>query len=241
MSIGFESSSWTGLWILLFPPASSTSASPTRTSFGLRWTSPRRRPGRQSISKTPRCSSRSRKGWGFKASFTRITSPRARNWLRSDSENRSNHRTNTGRRIRRTMIRASDRNRFRGLAGRSSMFETDAEESNHENKDSDSGTASPDGRVLAGRELSLGRPDLSLRQSVAETAADARGCEAHAAGTLGHDPREELHLRAPEPDHQEIRPRHDLRLRPRARRPGRRWQHLPRGHVQRDLSRHQPG
>ena len=28
----------------LFPPASSTSASPTRTSFGLRWTSPRRQP-----------------------------------------------------------------------------------------------------------------------------------------------------------------------------------------------------
>ena len=30
----------------LFPPASSTSASPTRTSFALRWTLPRRRPGR---------------------------------------------------------------------------------------------------------------------------------------------------------------------------------------------------
>ena len=71
--IGFASSSWTGLWMLLFPPASSTSASPTRTSFGLRWTSPRRRPGRSSISKTPRCSSRSRKVWGFEAFFTRIT------------------------------------------------------------------------------------------------------------------------------------------------------------------------
>src|SRR5208283_3777194 len=32
MLIGFEGSSWTGLWILLFPPASSTSESPTRTS-----------------------------------------------------------------------------------------------------------------------------------------------------------------------------------------------------------------
>src|ERR1017187_3303749 len=84
MRIGFESSSWTGLWILLFPPASSTSASPTRTSFGLRWTLPRRQPGRWSISKTPRCSSRSRKVWGFEAFFTRITGPRARNWLRSD-------------------------------------------------------------------------------------------------------------------------------------------------------------
>src|ERR1035441_9029666 len=84
MRIGFASSSWTGLWILLFPPASSTSASPTRTSFGLRWTSPRRQPGRWFISKTPRCSSRSRKVWGFEAFFTRITGPRARNWLRSD-------------------------------------------------------------------------------------------------------------------------------------------------------------
>ena len=67
------------------------------------------------------------------------------------------------------------------------------------------------------------------------------GREAHAAGALGHDPRAELHLRAPEPGHQEVRPRHDLRLRPRARRPGRRGQHLPRGHLQRDLSQHQPG
>src|SRR5664280_1310109 len=82
MSIGFESSSWMGLWILLFPPASSTSASPTRTSFGSRWTSPRCQPGRYSTSKTPRCSSRSRKVWGFEAFFTRITGPRARNWLR---------------------------------------------------------------------------------------------------------------------------------------------------------------
>jgi len=76
-----ESSSWTGLSILSFPPASSTSASPTRTSFGLRWTSPRPQPGRSSISKTPQCSFRSRKVWGFEAFFTRITSPRARNWL----------------------------------------------------------------------------------------------------------------------------------------------------------------
>src|SRR5450756_2826022 len=37
----------------------------------------------RSISKTPRCSSRSRKVWGFEAFFTRITEPRARNWLRS--------------------------------------------------------------------------------------------------------------------------------------------------------------
>jgi hypothetical protein len=46
------SSSSTGLWILLFSPASSISSSPMRTSFGLHWTSPRHQPGRSSISKT---------------------------------------------------------------------------------------------------------------------------------------------------------------------------------------------
>ena len=69
------------LYFLLLRPRS---ASPTWTCFGWRWTSPRRQPGRSSISKTPRCSSRSRKVWGFEAFFTRITSPHARNWLRSD-------------------------------------------------------------------------------------------------------------------------------------------------------------
>src|ERR1035441_3132667 len=84
MRIGFASLSSTGLWILLFPPASFTSASPTRTSFGLRWTSHRRQPGRWSISKIPRCSSKSPKAWGFEAFFTPITGPHAQNWLRSD-------------------------------------------------------------------------------------------------------------------------------------------------------------
>src|ERR1039458_5998603 len=87
MRIGFASLSSLGLWILLFPPDSFTSASPTRTSFGWRWTSPRRQPATYCISKTHRCSSRSRKVWGFEASFTRITSPRAQNWLRSDCAN----------------------------------------------------------------------------------------------------------------------------------------------------------
>ena len=41
-------------------------------------------PGRSSISKTPRCSSRSRKGWGFEAFSIRITGLRARNWLPLD-------------------------------------------------------------------------------------------------------------------------------------------------------------
>src|ERR1039458_1950717 len=84
MRIGFESSSWMGLWIRSFPPASSTAASPTRTSFGSRWTSPRGQPGRSSMWTTPQCLCRSPKAWGFEAFFTRITGPHARNWLRSD-------------------------------------------------------------------------------------------------------------------------------------------------------------
>src|ERR1700690_235001 len=65
----------------LFPPASSISVSPMRTSFGLRWTSPRRQPSRYYTSKTHRCSSRSRKVWGFEASSIRITSAPAQSWL----------------------------------------------------------------------------------------------------------------------------------------------------------------
>jgi hypothetical protein len=65
----------------LFSPALFTSENPTRTSFSLHWTSPTRRPSRSSISKTLRCSSRLRKASGFKVCFTRITGPRARNWL----------------------------------------------------------------------------------------------------------------------------------------------------------------
>ena len=44
--------------------------------------------------------------------------------------------------------------------------------------------------LLAGGQLPFGRADLSLRQSAAEAAADARGCEAHVVGTLGHDRRQ---------------------------------------------------
>jgi hypothetical protein len=46
-------------------------------------------------------------------------------------------------------------------------------------------------------------------------------------GQRGHDSRAELHLRALESGDQEIRPRHDLRFGPRARRTGCGRQHLP--------------
>src|ERR1700677_2881076 len=102
-------------------------------------------------------------------------------------------------------------------------------EVNHgnQNKDADAGTASQHRCLLARRQLSRGRSDLSLRQPAVETTAGARRCEAHAPGTLGHDSRPELHLHALEPGHQKIRPRHDLRLRSGTRRPRCGGQYLP--------------
>ena len=98
----------------------------------------------------------------------------------------------------------------------------------------------PDERLLARRQLPVGRADLSLRQSAAEGAADAVAREAAGGRALGHDAGSELHLRALEPGHQEVRPGHVLHRRPRSRRPGDRGQRLPRRHLERDLSRTSP-
>src|ERR1035438_186546 len=84
MRIGFDSSSWTGLWMLLFPRASFISESRTRIFSSWRWTSLKHTRGRLFISKPRRCSSRSQKVWEFEAFFTRTINPLARNWLRSD-------------------------------------------------------------------------------------------------------------------------------------------------------------
>ena len=69
------------LYFLLLRPPSQARRGHLSACAGHR---PGASPSRSSISKTPRCSSRSRKGWGFEAFFTRITGPPARNWLRSD-------------------------------------------------------------------------------------------------------------------------------------------------------------
>src|SRR5665213_1627893 len=82
MRIELVSSSWAGLRMLLFLPASFVSENRTRIFSSWRWTSPRRPRGRLSISKTPRSSSKSRKVLGFAAFFIQITNPPARNWLR---------------------------------------------------------------------------------------------------------------------------------------------------------------
>ena len=62
--------------------------------------------------------------------------------------------------------------------------------------------------------------------------------QAAAARPLGHHAGPELHLRPPQPRHQEARPEHDLHHRPGARRAGAGRQRLPRGHLQRGLPEH---
>ena len=61
--------------------------------------------------------------------------------------------------------------------------------------------------------------------------------KARLLGPLGLRPRAELRLRPPEPPDQEVRPRRDLPLRPRARRAGAALQRLPRGDLLGSLSR----
>src|SRR5580658_7128055 len=56
--------------------------------------------------------------------------------------------------------------------------------------------ASQDECLLASSQLSVGRPDLSLRQPVAQGAACALACEAAGGGALGDDAWAEFHLRA---------------------------------------------
>src|SRR6266516_3119584 len=58
--------------------------------------------------------------------------------------------------------------------------------------------ASIDGCVLAGRQLPVGRPDLSLRQPAAQATAHKGTHQAAAPRSLGDDTRFELHLRSPE-------------------------------------------
>src|SRR5262245_37839029 len=57
-------------------------------------------------------------------------------------------------------------------------------------------------RLLARRQLSVGRPDLSARQSTPQEAAAIRAREATTVGALGNDAGTQFHLLSPEPDHQ---------------------------------------
>ena len=66
------------------------------------------------------------------------------------------------------------------------------------------GPAPQDGRLLARRQLPVGRPDLPLRQPAPARAAQARARQAAAAGPLGDHAGAELRLRPSEPGHQGI-------------------------------------
>src|SRR5688572_29150185 len=101
--------------------------------------------------------------------------------------------------------------------------------------------AAADRWTVACGELSLGRADLPVRQSVVEEAPDAEACEAALARTLGHDTGTELYLVAPEPDHQTARPEHDLCDRAGSWRARNRGEHVPGGDEQRALSPRQRG
>ena len=93
-------------------------------------------------------------------------------------------------------------------------------------------------RLVARRQLPVGRPDLPARQPAPARAAAHRARQAAPAGPLGHDARAELRLRPPQPRHPRQRPRRHLRHRARARRSRPRGQHLPRGHLRRGLPEH---
>ena len=102
-------------------------------------------------------------------------------------------------------------------------------------------SCSPPARLLARRQLPVGRPDLPARQSAAARAAQARAHQAAAARPLGHVAGPEHALRPPQPGHQSARPEHDLHHRPGPRRPVAGRPRLPRRHLQRGLPEHQPG
>ena len=101
--------------------------------------------------------------------------------------------------------------------------------------------ARQDGRVLARLLLSRGRHDLSAGQSPAARAAERGTPQEPAAGSLGREPGPLVHVRAPEPDHQQAQPGGHLPRRPRPRRPGRAGPGLPGGHLLGDLPQQERG
>ena len=86
-------------------------------------------------------------------------------------------------------------------------------------------------RLLARRQLPVGRPDLPDGQPAADRAAARRAHQAAAARPLGHLPRPELHLGAPVPRHHRARHRDDDRHRARSRRARGAGQHLAGGQL----------
>ncbi len=103
------------------------------------------------------------------------------------------------------------------------------------------GRAAADRRLVAGRELPLGRADLPDGQPAAPGAAAAGAREAAAARALGHHARAQLRLRPPEPGDRGPRPGDDVRDRPRPRRSRAGGCRLAGGHLQRGLPERRAG
>ena len=100
------------------------------------------------------------------------------------------------------------------------------------------GRAAAPARVVARRELPLGRPDLPARQPAPARAAAPRARQAAPARPLGHHAGLNFVYAHLNRVIRAQRPRRALRHRPGPRRARPRRQHLPRGHLQRGLSRH---
>jgi len=98
------------------------------------------------------------------------------------------------------------------------------------------GSSPQNRRLLASRQLSVGRPDLSSRQSASQTSAVAGTRQAQIIGALGHHAGAELHLRSPQPDHPAIRSEHHQYHRPRSWRAGPGCQLVSGGDLQRGVS-----
>src|ERR1700759_4741436 len=84
-------------------------------------------------------------------------------------------------------------------------------------------------RVLESGQLSVCRPDLSLRQPLAQAITDQGAYQAAPARPLGNNARPELHLCSFESNYKEERPGHDLHYWPRPRWAGAGRQRLSRG------------
>ena len=108
---------------------------------------------------------------------------------------------------RRDVALGSDRRSSGGSAGRcdwQAVKEMIMGYAKYENQNSHTGIAQQDGCLLARRQLSVGRPDLPLRQSAAEASAETFGREAVGGRALGHDAGTEFYLCASEPGHQKV-------------------------------------
>src|ERR1700734_2505499 len=94
----------------------------------------------------------------------------------------------------------SRKKRVRSFGMREDLHDRDG------NRTADGGRARPDRRLVARRQLPVGRADLPAGQPAAAGAAAARAREAAVARALGHHAWAQPDLRAPQPGDQELGP-----------------------------------